>query len=285
MRQAALSLALALCGTGLAAEELLIATGPEYPPYLYLGPDGTRGGLDAEIGHALCRLGGWTCRYTVMPVAELIPALAAGEVDVVMGGIGYSVERDRVVDFTCPYHLAPEAVGQVYARTSGGGVDGLRIAVTRGTLFEMALLREGLQALPLSTDEEVVAALASGRADAMFGAVHLNDMALERGLEVTELGQFATPTTGAAIAVSEDRPELLARLDELLALLSREGEIAYMQQRWLYEDQGDVIAECDRPVLTSALVPGMDPLTAFDLAIHRQHGNGPLDAPSPRWFN
>ena len=229
-----------------AAEVLRIGASPTYPPYLGENPDGSRYGIDAELAYEICTRGQFTCQWIDTEIHQLIPALVAGEVDIVMGGIGYSVARDMVVDFTCPYQITEDAFGSLYALSAGIDLASARVAVTRQSLHDLAMADAGYDTFPVDGNVEAIEAVLTGAAEAYFGSAGVVD-AHPRGGELVFIETHPIPSSGAAIAVSEDRQDLLAQIDSILADLSAEGHLADMQRRWLLEDQGDVIARCQKP--------------------------------------
>lgn len=238
----------ASAATGGRAEALRIGANPGYPPYLMRGADGQRTGLDAALLAEICRRGGFECRWVDLDVPALIPALFRGDIDVVTGGIGYSVARDRVVDFTCAYHVTDDAHGTLWSMDPSMSLDaGPVVAVTRDTLHHVAMARAGASLLLTEDNPAAVAAALTGAADIYFGSAAVVG-AHPRGSELFELGSHPIPTTGAALAVAEGRPDLLGRLDDLLAAISADGTLGRLQADWLQIDQGDVVADCVKPL-------------------------------------
>ena len=246
----ALCVILALAALPAAAEDLRIGASPTYPPYLGQTADGTLYGIDAELATQICIRGGYSCRWVDTEVKDLIPALVSGEVDIVMGGIGYSVARDQVIDFSCPYHVTEDAFGSFYGidallnPTTDPGA--LKVSVTRQSLHDVAMTSGGYRVIRADGNAAAIELVLGGAADLYFGSAGVVE-AHPEGPGLAFLGTFPIPSTGAAVAVSEDRPDLRDAIDAILAEVSAEGLIADMQRRWLDIDQGDVIAGCRRP--------------------------------------
>ncbi len=234
---------LAALGGAVSAQELTIATGGHYPPYIYdPGTDQARG-FDKDLVDTLCARGGLSCTWVDLPMGDIFQALARGDVDVVTGGFGYSPERDALVDFTCPYVLSGEDTGQFLATTPEVDLLGARIGVLDQSLYLTAMARAGRDVHAYPTEEAALSALVSGEVDVVFGSHNAARQVL--GLDgFFDVGEYPTFSGGSVLGVSEDAPELLARLDALLAEVSADGTLARLQVQWLGEDQGDVIARC-----------------------------------------
>jgi ABC-type amino acid transport substrate-binding protein len=51
----------------------------------------------------ICRRNGFTCEYRAYAVRPGLEAVARGEADIALGGLGISQERESYGTFTCPY--------------------------------------------------------------------------------------------------------------------------------------------------------------------------------------
>lgn len=68
-----------------AAAELKIAVAMQQPPFAMQTADGTLSGFDVDIAHALCDSLQRPCRLQAAARRQLLPLLASGAVDAVMG--------------------------------------------------------------------------------------------------------------------------------------------------------------------------------------------------------
>jgi len=226
-------------------ETLRVGVAPIFPPFIEpsnRAPGWT--GLDAEVMGALCEDLGLDCRWETRPVAELLPALQAGELDVVMGGLGVSAAREAMIDFLCPHWQVEGPVGYLWVADPSLTLETARIGTTRGTLFEEALARDEIPARLYATLDEALTAIAAGEIDAVLWGGRAGELAAGRGITLSYLDYIETPSGGVALAVSEDAPDLRRRLNDGLAALSASGRLGDMQWRWMGADQGDVVADC-----------------------------------------
>ncbi len=107
--------------------------------FLRAAPGGGYDGLDYELVAGFARTLGVRLRVVAKPrFIELIPALLAGEGDLIASTMSITAERERQVDFTGPYF---PVVAMVLAR-KGSGLSGLaslagkRAGVPPGTTLE-----------------------------------------------------------------------------------------------------------------------------------------------------
>lgn len=225
------------------SEPLTIATGGHYPPYIYDPATPTARGLDKAIVDEICRRGNYECTWVDLPMDDIWQRLASGEVDVVTGGFGYSVERDAIVDFTCPYVRSGEDNGDFIATRPVVDLVSARIGVLVGSLYESAMVKAQRDTRSFPTEEAALAALAAGYVDVVFGS-HNAWRLVEDDPEFYDIGDYPTFSGGSVLGVAETAPALLANLDRILADMSADGTLSRLQVQWLGEDQGDVIAQC-----------------------------------------
>lgn len=220
---------------------LRVGVSPDYPPVIF-ERDGTILGIEADLarraGHALKR----PIEFVRIPFPDLLDALEAGEVDVVMSGLSITPERAERVQFTTPYM----EVGQLamirkrdvarFGRPNTIRRAGARVGYERATSGE----RFVAEALPFAESfafDSVEAGLRSLRADRIDYFVHDAPTVwqIAGGLDHRDLLGLYRPLTQEELAWAvrrEDR-QLRAVLDATLAHWQREGLIEPIVQRWI----------------------------------------------------
>lgn len=240
-------LCLGLWPLGAAADTLRIATSGHYPPYYITTPGAATTGMDIDLLGEICARGGYDCVWFEVPTQSLLNTLLTGQADVVAGGIGINADRAAIVDFTCPYYSLTASSGELFLRDPARGPDvatnGAVIAVSGGSLFELAMQREGIKTHAYDTEQDAARAMLAGDTDGYFGSGAVVS-GLPGGDSALYIGTYPTITAGPAFAVSKSAPDLLRILNTHLAELSAEGILAELQVRWLGQNQGDVIATC-----------------------------------------
>ena len=81
---------------------LRIGVAPSYPPVIF-EEDGEILGIEADLAHSVANALGRRAVFSSYPLSELIDALEAGEIDVVMSGLSITPERSKRIRFTAPY--------------------------------------------------------------------------------------------------------------------------------------------------------------------------------------
>ncbi|MCU0596779.1 MAG: transporter substrate-binding domain-containing protein [Desulfobacterota bacterium] len=119
----ALSLALAAnASAGSSMErilkkgELVVGTSGTQPPMSAVNKKGELIGLDVDLSKAMADAMGVKLKFAQMPFADLLPALEAGKVDMILSGMTVTAERNKKVAFVGPYVVTGKGILAVEAR-------------------------------------------------------------------------------------------------------------------------------------------------------------------------
>jgi polar amino acid transport system substrate-binding protein len=89
---------------------LRVGTSANMPPLNMLDKSGTPMGLDVDLARYIASALGVELSLVIKPFPDLLPALEAGEVDMVISGMTITPERNMKVDFVGPYHITGKAL-------------------------------------------------------------------------------------------------------------------------------------------------------------------------------
>lgn len=96
--------------------ELAIGTTGTQPPMTATSKNGKIIGMDADISIAMAEALGVKLKFVTMPFDELLPALEAGKVDMVVSGMTMNAERNKRVAFVGPYLVTGKGILAVAKR-------------------------------------------------------------------------------------------------------------------------------------------------------------------------
>lgn len=96
--------------------ELVVGTSGSQPPMTAITKKGELIGLDIDIAGAMASAMGVKVRFVIKPFAELLPALEAGQVDMVMSGMTIKPKRNQKVAFVGPYYVTGKGILSVAAK-------------------------------------------------------------------------------------------------------------------------------------------------------------------------
>ena len=90
--------------------DLRVGTAADMPPLNMLDKSGVPMGLDVDLASYMASAMGVKLSLVVKPFPDLLPALEAGEVDMVISGMTITPERNMKVAFAGPYHISGKAL-------------------------------------------------------------------------------------------------------------------------------------------------------------------------------
>ena len=89
---------------------LRVGTAANMPPLNMLNKSGVPMGLDVDLARYMASAMGVELSLVIKPFPELLPAMEAGEVDMVISGMTITPERNMKVGFVGPYHISGKAL-------------------------------------------------------------------------------------------------------------------------------------------------------------------------------
>lgn len=209
----------------------------EAPPLFSLWtPENGRQGYEPGVAEALGAELGRDIEWVRVPWVDMIPAVQRGDADAVLCGQGITAERQAQVDFTRPYAIFHEGVlirrgDDIHAPED---LVGRKVAaIENSTNMTLAQTFTGAEpvAFGAGSDDvyaDMLAALLAKDVDAVvdddvvfvpLGATHPD----------YELAFTVQTANKWGIAVSKDRPDTLAEIDDALGRLIESGRL---QQVW-----------------------------------------------------
>jgi polar amino acid transport system substrate-binding protein len=90
--------------------ELVVGITGDQPPLNAKTKTGKIIGLDADLARLIAGNLGVKVKFATMPFAKLLPALEAGEVDMILSGMTMTMERNLKVAFIGPYFVSGKGI-------------------------------------------------------------------------------------------------------------------------------------------------------------------------------
>jgi ABC-type amino acid transport substrate-binding protein len=224
-----------------AADTLRVGVSPDYAPLVF-AKDGQVVGIEADNARAVGEIIARRVVFSTLPFDRLIPALLAGEVDVIMSGLSVTAARSAQVTFTDSYML----VGQMaimhkdkiarFAQPWSVYRPGVRVGVEPGTTGAAFAERE-LTDAEIRLYENPTAAFAGLRADEIDLYIHdaPTSWNLATSRENSDLISLYSPMTEEMLAwaVRPGEDVLAGELNRALAVMKANGTLQYILNRWI----------------------------------------------------
>lgn len=227
--------------TGALAEGLRVGVSADYPPMAFL-EQGHIVGIEADNAKAVGGVVGKELTLVNMPFNKLIPALQAGEIDVIMSAMSVTPERSQQVLFTDPFMevgqmaiIRTEKAAQ-FAQPRSVYREGVRIGVEPGTTGAAFVERDMPDAV-VKTFTDASAAFAALRSDEIDAYIHdaPTSWELARSTQFNDLISLYKPLTHEKLAwaVRQDDERLAAMLNDALRTMKSNGTLRYILNRWI----------------------------------------------------
>jgi polar amino acid transport system substrate-binding protein len=162
-----------------AKKILKVGTSPDFPPFEFINETTNEiVGIDIDLIKLVAKKIGYEVEIVPIDFEGLIPALQAGQIDVIASGMTITEERKKVVDFTIPYWEADQAIivvkGSTFRPANLSDLAGKKVGVQTGTTAESLvndfISKTGVQIDVRSYTSYILAVqdLVNGRIDAVI---------------------------------------------------------------------------------------------------------------------
>jgi signal transduction histidine kinase/CheY-like chemotaxis protein len=221
-------------------QPLIVASTSDNFPYGYLDSTGRWQGFAVDLLDAVARVSNLQIQRAVGPGQAIYDRFRKGEFDVLQA-YSETPERHAFADFSVPILTLQ---GAVFVRKNGSPIrtlqdlNGRRFAmIGRASIGEKFLSDHHLAAkiVPVDSSEQALGMVNNGECDATFVS-QLTAAATVRREKLTNVTIFGRPYADYDIrhcfAVHKGDAQLLARLNEGLAILRSTGEFDEIYRRW-----------------------------------------------------
>ena len=163
-------------GTAALAEPVKIGVAAEpYPPFT--SPDASDNwvGWEVDFMNAICKQAQIECVITPTAWDGIIPALTAGQIDVIMSSMSITEQRMKTIDFSDKYYNHPAMI--VVAKDSTirpdvagltGKIIGVQVSTTHEAYTQKYFAPVAAEVKSYQTQDEANQDLAAGRIDAIM---------------------------------------------------------------------------------------------------------------------
>lgn len=224
---------------------LIVGSEQNYPPFALGLTDSTADGFTVELWRAVAAEAQINSIIRVLPFRDILYEFKAGEIDVLIN-LAQSDERRQFADFTVPHVIVR---GAIFVRkgehniNSEAALENKRIIVLNADLaHDYAVSMGWKNQLELAaTAEQGFQLLASGQHDALLISKLAGQQTLEK-LGLTNIEALPVQIGFAqkfSFAVHKGNAELLAKINEGLALIKANGIYDALYDKWfgVYEEK------------------------------------------------
>jgi polar amino acid transport system substrate-binding protein len=220
-------------------KELRCGTFADVPPFAAPDPK-TREmvGFDVDLCAAIAKQLGVSAKITPLSVEARVPEVKLGHVDIAVANLAYTLSRADQIQFSDPYYIAKEMLA-VKASDPGKAKEdfkGKRLASTKGSTSELSIKLNGSEPLTFQDTGSVFMSVQQNKAVGMVAnTMTIVKLVGESKKSGVELKMIDDPMLLEPIGVGmkKDEPALLAKINETLAALDKDGAINQLWDKWL----------------------------------------------------
>jgi polar amino acid transport system substrate-binding protein len=221
--------------------ELIVGTMGKMPPLNMTTTDGELIGMEVDMAKAIAGAMGVKARFETMAFSELLPALRAGKVDMVLSGMTITAERNLKVAFVGPYFQSGKAfltkiktIAEADEAADVNRPDTKLVALKGSTSQAFAEKLIPKATLWTASDyDEAVGMVLNDKVDAMIADYPICVVSVFRYPDAGLLG-VVTPITyePIGIAVPAGDPLLVNWLENFMSNLKASGWFELLEERW-----------------------------------------------------
>jgi polar amino acid transport system substrate-binding protein len=221
----------------------------DFPPFASASSDMSLKGYDVDVAQTIADKLKVKLNLVSVTGQNRIPFLTDKRVDLLLS-VGYSAEREKVIDFTvayAPYYIA--VMGPKALKVTGkADLAGKTIAVNRGTLEDTSLTA----AAPPDADikrfdnyNSVIQAFLSGQAQLMSVGNNVGADILARKSTLQPEQKFQLMSSPDHIGLNKNEARFKAKLDEIVGEMLKNGAMSKLSEKWLSKplDPQDLVAK------------------------------------------
>ena len=238
----ALLLPALLCSSAMAAEKLVVATNPEWPPMEFLDDNKNIIGYDVDMFKAVAAEAGMEAEFKMTAWDGIFAGIAAGNYDVIASAVTITPERQRAFAFTVPYYDVRQIVVLRKGDSASGFADlaGKVIGGQIGTTGIFVAQKSGVKMTIREYDNVGLAMqdLLNSRIDAVVcdSPVALYYANQKEGFSDQLTVAFRTEATESfGFVVSKNRKNLVERLNKGIEAVRAKGIEAEIIRKWMGE--------------------------------------------------
>lgn len=223
-----------------AKGKVVIGIQGDNAPWGFVNSTGVQDGLDADIGKAFAESLGLQAEFTPLAVANRIPALLTGKVDVLFATMGMTAERAKTIQYSKPYAGNVLSVYGPKDKKIAGFDDltGMSVGVPKSSAMDTAITAgAGSKANILRFDDDAanIQALIAGQVEAVGGNQFYGDRLNAAAADKYETKfDLVTLYNGAGMRPGEK--DWNEAINSFIDKIKADGTLAKIYAKWMKRD-------------------------------------------------
>ena len=217
--------------------KVIVGIQGDNPPFGFVNSSGKQEGLDAAMGELFAKELGVQVEFAPLAVANRIPALTAGRVDVLFATMAMLPERAKAVQYSKPYaanYITLVAAKSTVVKTNADMAK-LVIGVPRSSTQDTQITKnapEGTTIRRYDDDAATMQALLSGQVQAVGGNMfYVQRLNAQKPDTFEDKLEFQRLYNGACTRLGEK--EINAAINSFIDKIKATGELAKAYATWM----------------------------------------------------
>ena len=217
---------------------LRVAVPQDFPPFGSVGTDMAPQGYDIDMAGLIAEKMGVKLELVPVTSANRIPYLQTNKVDLVISSLGKNPEREAVIDFSTAYApfyngvFGPADSGVSKAEDLAGKV----VGVTRGSVEDLELTKIAPADMTIKRYEDnngTISAFLSSQVDLVATGNVVAAAILAKNPPRKPEPLFLIKNSPCYIGMSKNEPELMEKVDAIIAEAKTDGSLDQISEKWL----------------------------------------------------
>ena len=217
--------------------KVIVGIQGDNPPFGFVNSSGKQEGLDAAMGELFAKELGVQVEFAPLAVANRIPALTAGRVDVLFATMAMLPERAKAVQYSKPYaanYITLVAAKSTVVKTNAD-MGKLVIGVPRSSTQDTQITKnapEGTTIRRYDDDAATMQALLSGQVQAVGGNMfYVQRLNAQKPDTFEDKLEFQRLYNGACTRLGEK--EINAAINSFIDKIKANGELQKVYDKWM----------------------------------------------------
>ncbi|MFJ8234936.1 transporter substrate-binding domain-containing protein [Ureibacillus sp. NPDC094379] len=228
-----------------------VGTSPTYPPF-DAEENGELTGFDIALIKKIGEVEGFDVEFSTMQFDGLIPALKAGQIDVVVGALSITDKRLESISFSNAYYKSGLSI---LTKPDSGikgfeDLDGKLIGIQKGTSSYNYMIGNGIEDQNIKQYADIAtaySALDNGGVDAILYDNPSNINYIQTQETDSEIVGDILAGEYYGIAINKDKEELVTKINDGLAKLQENGEYEKLFEEYLNGEMNGFVEGVAKP--------------------------------------
>ena len=224
---------------------LVVGTAGSMPPFNMTTREGDVIGFEPDMAKLMAEEMGVKLRFEVMPFSELLPALEAGKVDLILSQMTITGKRNMKVAFVGPYFISGKSfvtkIKWIASVKEASQVNNPKttMVVLKGSTSEAFVKKDLPKAklVPAMDYDDAVDMVLKGKVDAMIADYPICVLTILRNPD-QGLISVITPLSyePIGIALPGNDPLIVNWMENFLTTLKESGVLDLLKERWVKDN-------------------------------------------------